>query len=113
MHVAATRPVCISEADMPGDVLSREREIYSAQAAESGKSAEIVEKMVEGRVKKFLKENTLLGQPFVKDPDTSVGELLSKQGASISAMLRFEVGEGLEKRTDDFVAEVMAQAKAG
>lgn len=113
MHVAATRPVCISEADMPGDVLSREREIYSAQAAESGKSAEIVEKMVDGRVKKFLKENTLLGQPFVKDPDTSVGELLSKQGASISAMLRFEVGEGLEKRTDDFVAEVMAQAKAG
>jgi len=113
MHVAATRPVCISEDDMPGDVLTREREIYSAQAAESGKSAEIIEKMVDGRVKKFLKENTLLGQPFVKNPDITVGRLLSDNSASVTTMLRFEVGEGLEKRSDDFVAEVMAQATAG
>jgi len=112
MHIAASRPVCISEADMPGDVLARERDIYTAQAAESGKPAEIVEKMVDGRVKKFLKENTLLGQPFVKNPDQSVGELLSKESASVTSMLRFEVGEGLEKRADDFVAEVMAQAQA-
>jgi elongation factor Ts len=112
MHIAASRPVCISEADMPSDVLTREREIYTAQAAESGKSPEIVEKMVDGRVKKFLKENTLLGQPFVKNPDISVAELLSQGNASMDGMLRFEVGEGLEKKVDDFVAEVMAQAKA-
>jgi len=112
MHIAASRPVCISEADMPSDVLTREREIYTAQAAESGKSPEIVEKMVDGRVRKFLKENTLLGQPFVKNPDISVAELLSQGNASMDGMLRFEVGEGLEKKVDDFVAEVMAQAKA-
>ena len=112
MHIAASRPVCISEADMPSDVLTREREIYTAQAAESGKSPEIVEKMVDGRVKKFLKENTLLGQPFVKNPDISVAELLSQGNASMDGMPRFEVGEGLEKKVDDFVAEVMAQAKA-
>lgn len=112
MHIAASRPVCIGEADMPSDVLTREREIYTAQAAESGKSPEIVEKMVDGRVKKFLKENTLLGQPFVKNPDISVAELLSQGNASMDGMLRFEVGEGLEKKVDDFVAEVMAQAKA-
>ena len=112
MHIAASRPVCIGEADMPPDVLTREREIYTAQAAESGKSPEIVEKMVDGRVRKFLKENTLLGQPFVKNPDISVAELLSQGNASMDGMLRFEVGEGLEKKVDDFVAEVMAQAKA-
>ena len=112
MHIAASRPVCIGEADMPSDVLTREREIYTAQAAESGKSPEIVEKMVDGRVKKFLKENTLLGQPFVKNPDISVTELLAQGNASMDGMLRFEVGEGLEKKVDDFVAEVMAQAKA-
>ena len=112
MHIAASRPVCIGEADMPPDVLTREREIYTAQAAESGKSPEIVEKMVDGRVRKFLKENTLLGQPFVKNPDISVAELLSQGNASMDDMLRFEVGEGLEKKVDDFVAEVMAQAKA-
>jgi|TARA_B100000315_G_scaffold130012_1_gene119646 elongation factor Ts len=111
MHVAASRPVCIDENEMPEDLLQKERDIYSAQAAESGKAPEIVEKMVSGRVKKFLKENTLVGQPFVKNPDQSVGELLSTHQASVVSMHRFEVGEGLEKRTDDFVAEVMAQAQ--
>ena len=111
MHVAASRPLCIDENEMPEDVLQKEREIYSAQAAESGKAPEIVEKMVTGRVKKFLKENTLVGQPFVKNPDQSVGGLLSSHQASVVSMYRFEVGEGLEKRTDDFVAEVMAQAQ--
>ena len=98
---------------MPDELLKKERDIYTAQAAESGKPPEIVEKMVTGRIKKFLKENTLLGQPFVKNPDESVGDLLSDQQASVVSMSRFEVGEGLEKRSDDFVAEVMAQAQGG
>jgi len=113
MHVAASRPVCIDESAMPADVLQRERDIYSAQAAESGKPDEIVEKMVSGRINKFLKENTLVGQAFVKNPDQTVGELLSANGACVLSMHRFEVGEGLEKRSDDFVAEVMAQAQGG
>lgn len=110
MHVAASRPLCISESDMDTAVVEKEKEIFAAQAAESGKPAEIVEKMVGGRIKKFLKENTLLGQPFVKNPDQTVAELLSSASASVEQMTRFEVGEGLEKRADDFVAEVMAQA---
>jgi elongation factor Ts len=113
MHVAASRPVCIDESEMPDELLKKERDIYTAQAAESGKPPEIAEKMVTGRIKKFLKENTLLGQPFVKNPDESVGDLLSGQQASVVSMSRFEVGEGLEKRSDDFVAEVMAQAQGG
>ena len=113
MHVAASRPVCIDENAMPADVLQRERDIYSAQAAESGKPAEIVEKMVSGRINKFLKENTLVGQAFVKNPDQTVGQLLSANGTRVLSMHRFEVGEGLEKRSDDFVAEVMAQAQGG
>ncbi|MBT5227952.1 MAG: elongation factor Ts [Proteobacteria bacterium] len=113
MHVAASRPVCIDESEMPDELLQKERDIYTAQAAESGKPPEIAEKMVTGRIKKFLKENTLLGQPFVKNPDESVGDLLSGQQASVVSMSRFEVGEGLEKRSDDFVAEVMAQAQGG
>ena len=113
MHVAASRPLCIDESEMPDELLHKERDIYTAQAAESGKPPEIVEKMVTGRIKKFLKENTLVGQPFVKNPDQSVGELLSGQKASVVSMSRFEVGEGLEKRSDDFVAEVMAQAQGG
>jgi len=113
MHIAASRPLCIDESAMPAEVLQKERDIYSAQAAESGKPAEIVEKMVSGRINKFLKENTLVGQPFVKNPDQTVGELLATHGAAVLTMQRFEVGEGLEKRSDDFVAEVMAQAQGG
>jgi elongation factor Ts len=109
MHIAASSPLCISEADMDSAVVQKEKEIFVAQAEESGKTAEIIEKMVGGRIKKFLKENTLLGQPFVKNPDQTVGELLVNAGASMVAMTRFEVGEGLEKRSEDFVAEVMAQ----
>jgi elongation factor Ts len=113
MHVAASQPVCIDEAGMPSDVLQKERDIYKAQAIDSGKSDEIVQKMVEGKVRKFLKDNTLVGQPFVKDPDTTVRDLLKAHGAVVVAVPRFEVGEGLEKRADDFVSEVMAQAQAG
>ena len=113
MHVAASHPVSIDEQGIPAEMLQRERDIYSAQAAESGKSADIVEKMVEGKIRKFLKENTLVGQPFVKDPDTTVGDLLARHSATVTSVCRFEVGEGLEKRVDDFVSEVMAQAQAG
>ena len=112
MHIAASRPLCISEQDMDPEVVAREKEIFAAQARESGKPEEIIEKMIGGRIKKFLKENTLLGQPFVKDPDQSVADLLKSRGASVTRMTRFEVGEGIEKKQDDFVAEVMAQAGA-
>jgi elongation factor Ts len=113
MHVAASRPVCVDESEVPAGLLQQEREIFAAQAAESGKPPEIVEKMVQGRVAKFLKEITLLGQPFVKDPDTSVGKLLKDHGASVTRFERLEVGEGIEKKAGDFAAEVMAQAKGG
>ncbi len=112
MHIAASRPLCVAEEDMDPDVVAREREILTAQARESGKPDDIIEKMIGGRIRKFLKENTLLGQPFVKDPDQSVGALLASRGASVRRMVRFEVGEGIEKKQDDFVAEVMAQAGA-
>ena len=112
MHVAASRPLCVSEEEMDPAVLEKEKEIFMAQAAESGKPAEIIEKMIGGRMKKFLKENTLLGQPFVKNPDQTVGQLVEAAGATVNGMLRLEVGEGLEKKADDFVAEVMAQAGA-
>ncbi len=112
MHIAASRPLCISEDEMDGAVLEKEREIFSAQAAASGKPADIVEKMVAGRIRKFLKENTLLGQPFVKNTEQTVGQLLTAAGASVGRMTRLEVGEGLEKRNEDFAAEVMAQASS-
>ena len=113
MHVAAAspRPVCVSEDQVPADLVAKEKEIYLAQAAESGKPPEIVEKMVMGKVKKFLNEVSLNGQPFVKDPDTSVGKLLGKAGASVKSFVRLEVGEGIEKKVEDFAAEVMAQAR--
>lgn len=111
MHVAATNPLCVGEADMPPEVLERERKIFQAQAEDSGKPPEIAEKMVQGRMKKFLKENTLLGQPFVKDPDQTVGHLVGTAGAKVLQMIRLEVGEGLEKRQEDFMAEVMAQVR--
>lgn len=110
MHIAASNPTCISAADMPADLLEKEKEIFVAQARESGKPDNIIEKMIEGRMKKFLKENTLLGQAFVKNPDLSIEQLLETGGASIVSYNRLEVGEGIEKKEDDFVAEVMAQA---
>ncbi|HET8610631.1 MAG TPA: translation elongation factor Ts [Burkholderiales bacterium] len=110
MHVAASKPLTVSQEDVAADVIAKEREIYAAQAAESGKPANIVEKMVEGRIVKFLAEVTLLGQPFVKDPDQTVGQLLKSKNATVHAFRLFVVGEGIEKRKDDFAAEVMAQA---
>ena len=113
MHVAATNPTCIDESGVPAEMLDREKRIFSEQAAESGKPPEIVEKMVTGRVAKFLKEITLVGQPFVKDPDVSVGKLLKGANASVAVFVRFEVGEGIEKKADNFVEEVMAQVHGG
>ena len=112
MHVAAANPACISEAEVDADVLAKEREIYSAQAADSGKPEAIQEKMVEGRVRKYVAEITLLGQSFVKDPDLTVAKLLDKAGAKVTGFVRYQVGEGIEKKSEDFVAEVMAQAKS-
>ncbi len=111
MHVAASNPTCIDEDGVPADLLERERRIFAEQAAESGKPAAIVEKMVTGRVAKFLKEITLVGQPFVKDPDIAVGKLLAKAGATVTGFRRFEVGEGIEKKQENFAEEVMKQIK--
>lgn len=111
MHIAASRPVCINSSEVAPDLINKEREIFAAQAAESGKPAEIIEKMVAGRISKFLKEITLLGQPFVKDPEMPVEKLLQKAGATVIRFERFAVGEGVEKKADNFVEEVMAQAR--
>ena len=113
MHVAASRPLAILPSGIAPELLEREKNIVIAQAAESGKADAIVEKIVAGRMTKFVRENTLVGQDFVKNVDTTVEELLTLEGAEVSAMVCYEVGEGLEKRSDDFVAEVMAQAQAG
>jgi elongation factor Ts len=111
MHIAASRPVAVGESDMPEQMLDREREILEKQVADSGKPAEIQKKMLAGRIAKFLKEVTLLGQPFVKDPDRSVKEHLSASGAAVFRFERFEVGEGIERKSDNFAEEVMAQAR--
>lgn len=113
MHIAASKPEFIKSEDVSADLVAKEREIYKAQAEESGKPDEIITKMVEGRISKYLNEITLVGQPFVKDPDTRVGKLLDKANAKVNRFVRFEVGEGMEKRDEDFAAEVMAQVKGG
>ena len=113
MHVAAINPMCIDESGVPAETLETEKRIFTEQAEASGKPAEIIEKMVTGRVAKFLKEITLVGQPFVKDPDVTVGKLLKGAGASVVSFVRFEVGEGIEKKADNFVEEVMAQVQGG
>ena len=110
MHVAAVNPQVVSKDDMPADLIEKEKEIFKAQAEQSGKPAEIIEKMIVGRINKFLAENSLVEQPFVKDPDTKVGALAKKAGAAVSSFVRFEVGEGIEKEEVDFAAEVRAQA---
>jgi elongation factor Ts len=109
MHVAAVNPQVVSPGDMPEEQVEKEREIYVAQAQDSGKPPEIIEKMVDGRVRKFLSENSLTEQAFVKDPDTTVGELVAAAGAEVLEFTRFEVGEGIEVEKVDFAAEVAAQ----
>lgn len=110
MHVAASRPLCVRPEQVPAEVLDKEREIIRAQSADSGKPEAIVEKMIEGRLRKYLAEITLLGQPFVKEPDITVDKLLARHGAKALRFARFEVGEGIEKKQEDFAAEVKAQA---
>jgi elongation factor Ts len=116
MHIAASvasiRPVCVSRDQVPRDLIERERAIYTAQAAESGKPPEIVAKMVEGRLNKFLSEVTLLGQPFVKNPDETVEKYLKARGAKVQGFDLYVVGEGIDKKKDDFAAEVAAMAKS-
>ena len=109
MHIAASNPLCVSEANVPADVLEKEKDILRAQALESGKPAEIVEKMLAGRIRKYLAEITLLGQAFVKDPDMTVEALLSDAGATVNNFVRYEVGEGIEKKVENFADEVKAQ----
>ena len=111
MHIAASNPVCLDEEDVPEDLVSREKRIFLEQASSSGKPPEIIEKMVQGRMKKFFKEITLLGQSFIKDPDISIRNLLDKSEAKVQSFIRYEVGEGIEKREENFADEVMKQIK--
>jgi len=119
MHVAASRPLCVSADQVPAELIAREKGIYAAQAADEAKGKpanvvdKIVEKIVEGKLRKYFEAVTLLGQPFVKDDKQSVGDLLKSRQARVVRFERFELGEGIEKKADDFVAEVMAQARGG
>lgn len=113
MHVAAANPLCVSEQDIPAAVLEKEKGIQLAKAAETGKPKDIIEKMVAGRLKKFIAENTLLGQAFIKDADVTVASLLQQNKAQVPGFTRYEVGEGIEKKEDNFAAEVMRQAGLG
>jgi elongation factor Ts len=112
MHIAASKPVALSQEQVSSDLIDKERSIAAQKAAESGKPANIVEKMVEGSVQKFLKEVTLLGQPFVKDDKQTIEQLLKSKAASIASFVLYVVGEGIEKKQTDFAAEVAAQASA-
>lgn len=112
MHVAAANPVCVNEAEVPAEQLEKEKNFLTEQALAEGKPADIVEKMIVGRLRKYLAEITLVGQAFVKDPDVTVGKLLDKSGASVARFVRMEVGEGIEKKQEDFAAEVEAQVRA-
>lgn len=112
MHIAASRPLCLREEDVPAEMLAKEREILLAQIADSGKPPEIQEKMVTGRIKKFYAEVVLLNQAFVKDDKQSVGQLVKAAGATLNGYLRYEVGEGVEKKQENFAEEVMAQARS-
>ena len=112
MHIAASRPECISEDQLSEELLEREKAIFIEQARESGKPDNIIEKMIVGRMKKFVNEVTLYGQSFVKDPDVTVGELVKSNNSEVESFVRYEVGEGIEKKEDNFVEEVMDQAQA-
>lgn len=112
MHVAASNPQVNKPDDMPAELVEKEKEIFTAQAKESGKPDEIIAKMITGRINKFLAENSLVEQPFVKDPDVKVGKLVKNVGADVAGFSRFEVGEGIEVEETDFAAEVAAQVNA-
>lgn len=111
MHIAASKPICVSDDQVSAETIEKEKDIFRAQAAESGKPADIIEKMVAGRISKFFAEITLLGQPFIKDDKLSVGKLVSSKGNNVVRFARFEVGEGIEKKEENFAEEVMAQVR--
>jgi elongation factor Ts len=111
MHIAATKPLVVSHEQVSPELIQNERDIFNAQAKESGKPQEIIDKMIEGRINKFIDEISLLGQPFIKDPNIKVGQLLKDNDAEVLAFVRYEVGEGIEKKVDNFVEEVMAQVR--
>lgn len=111
MHIAASKPQFVSEEQVPSDIIEKEKDIFRALSLESGKPADIIEKMITGQVRKFLAEVTLLGQPFIKDDKVTVGGLVSKKGNKAIRFIRFEVGEGIEKKEENFAEEVMAQVK--
>jgi elongation factor Ts len=108
MHVAASRPLCVSADQVPAELIAKEKEIYAARAVAEGKPANMIDKIAEGRLRKYFEEVTLLGQPFVKDPEQSVDKLLKSRQASVVRFERFELGEGIEKKSSDFAAEVAA-----
>jgi elongation factor Ts len=112
MHIAASKPVCVSEDQVSPEIIEKEKEIFKAQAAESGKPAEIIEKMVAGRISKFFGEITLLGQPFIKDDKLTVGKLVASKANTVVGFARFEVGEGIDKKEGNFAEEVMEQVRA-
>lgn len=111
MHIAASRPMVVSRDQVPADAIENERDIFTAQARESGKPQEIIDKMIEGRINKFIDEVSLMGQPFVKDPNIKISQLLKEKNAEVISFVRYEVGEGIEKKEDNFVEEVMAQVR--
>jgi elongation factor Ts len=112
MHIAAANPQFVDQDAIPAEFVAKEKGILIAQAESSGKPPEIIEKMIQGRLDKFLAEVTLMGQPFVKDPEQKVGKLLAAAGAEVRGFIRYEVGEGIEKKVEDFAAEVASQLKA-
>jgi elongation factor Ts len=111
MHVAASKPNFVSEDQVPAETIEKEKEIFLAQSADSGKPVDIVEKMIAGQIRKYLAEVTLLGQPFIKDDKMTVGKLVSSKGNKVIRFIRFEVGEGIEKKEENFAEEVMAQVR--
>lgn len=113
LHIAASAPLCVNADDVPAETIAKEEEVYRAQAEKSGKPADIVDKIIQGKMRKYLDSVTLLGQIFVKDTDISVGEFLQRNNATVKDFRRYEVGEGVEKAADNFVDEVMSQAKTG
>lgn len=112
MHIAATKPIVVSRDQVSAAEIENEREVFTAQAKESGKPQEIIDKMIEGRINKFVDEVSLLGQVYVKNPDIKVGQLLKENSAEVISFIRYEVGEGIEKKEDNFVEEVMAQVRS-
>jgi elongation factor Ts len=111
MHIAASKPAYVSEDQVPSEIIDKEKEIFRAQSAESGKPADIIEKMISGQIRKFLAEVTLLGQPFIKDDKMTIAKLVSSKDNSVIRFARFEVGEGIEKKEENFAEEVMAQVR--